>query len=124
MSHDITIGPAPETRAAMQAALIRGDVTSGNAQPPGDHVRYEDKGDHGPSRWPNPAEVNGCGKGSCNSLPRAAAPFVDASHVGVTKDGTHAFLVTRGKPGDSAIAVGPDGHAVSEIPAERIKDVS
>jgi hypothetical protein len=54
---------------------------------------------------------------------RALAPGVDAVYVGVVPvpqtDGSvvhHAFLVTEGEP----IDLGPDGRAVSPIPAARI----
>jgi len=134
MAHTITIGDNPKATAQIQASLIQSDVETGAAQPPGDHVVYHDPGPNAPDTWKSPAEVNATGKASCNSIVRAAAPFVPGgvSHVGVAestdpKTGDkvqHAFLVAAPKPGDPAISVDADGKAVGGIPASRIVDPS
>src|SRR6185437_10752602 len=132
MAHEITIGDNPQASAEIQASLIRSDIQTGQAQPPGDHVVYHDPGPSAPDTWKSPAELNASGKGSCNSLVRAVAPFVDASHVGVAettdpKTGEtvqHAFLVTAPQPGQPTISVGADGKATAPIPADRILDPS
>lgn len=129
MSHDITIGSSTQAAADIQAALIRGDVQTGAAEPPGPHVVYED--DASKDTWKNPAQVNAAGKASCNSLSRAAAPFVNASHVGVVsvpqKDGStvnHCFLVTEGAHGAPPIIAAGDGTPLAPIPSDRIHDES
>lgn len=131
MAHEITIGPNPAATADIQAALIRQDVTEGTAQPPGAHVQYEPPRSDGKDVWKSPAEVNATGKASCNSLPRAEAPFVDASHVGVAQLKTpsgetvnHAFLLLAPKPGEPAVKFGPDGKPTTPIPPSRIHDPS
>lgn len=125
--HEITIGPSPLAAARVQAALIHGDIESGQAQMPGEHVRYEDK--PGKDQSLSPVQLNAEGKGNCASIPRAIAPYADASHVGVVPvpqtDGgvvNHTFLIADAKPGDAPIQIGPDGRAVSPIPPNRILD--
>lgn len=127
--HQITIGTDLATSADIAAALIRGDVKSGVAEPPGDHVKYDAPA--GVDKNIAPAAVNAAGKASCGPLARAAAPFVDASHVGAVAvpqaDGTvahHTFLVADAKPGDAPIVIGGDGKAITPIPADRIIDPS
>jgi hypothetical protein len=132
MAHEITIGSDPQTHAEQQASLVRGDIKTGAAEPLGPNVVYKDPGPNAPDVWKSPAEVNAAGAANCNSLTRAAAPFVDASHIGVipVKDDkgnvvrTHSFAVTDAKPGEAPIVVGGDGKAITPIPADRIHDES
>lgn len=125
--HEITIGPSPLAAAKVQAALIAGDVESGQAQPPGPHVVYKDK--DGKDQSLSPPQLNAKGEGNCASIPRAAAPFVNASHVGVAvvpqADGStlhHTFLLGEARPGEAPVVTGPDGRAVTPIPPTRIVD--
>lgn len=137
MAHEIEgvgqveIGPDPKAKAEMVASLIRQDVKTGGAQPPGDHVKFVDKKgpDKGDTAWKTPSSLNATGKGNCNSITRAAAPHVNASHVAVVPvpqpDGErvdHAFLIAEAKPGDKPLNIDADGKAIGPIPADRIID--
>lgn len=131
MSHDIELNSDLLTHATVQAAAVAGDVRSGTAQPPGEHVKYVDP-PHTEGTWKAPATVNATGAASCNSLTRAAAPFEDASHIAVklmpSVDGkppaTHSFIVKADPEGKAPITIAGDGKALSPIPAERIVDPS
>ena len=127
LQHEMTIGASPLAAARIQAAAIHGDIETGQTEMPGAHVRYEDE--PGKDQSLSPRQLNEEGKGNCASIPRAVAPFVDASHVGVVpvpqKDGGvvhHTFLIKDAAPGDAPIHIGPDGRALSPIPPERIID--
>jgi hypothetical protein len=127
LQHEITIGTSPLAAARVQAALVHGDIETGAAEPPGPHVKYVDK--PGKDQSLSPPQLNAEGQGNCASIPRAVAPFVDASHVAVVpiaqNDGStinHTFLIADAKPGESPIHIGTDGRALSPIPPERIID--
>ena len=134
MAHQIEIGPDPQAKADMTAALIRGDVKTGTAEPPGDHVKFTDQAgpDQGVTAWKTPANLNKEGVGNCNSIVRAAAPSADASHVGVVRvpqpDGKepvdHAFLIADAKPGDKPLVTDGAGKVVGPLPIERVIDPS
>lgn len=129
IQHQITIGKSPLTSAEIAASLIRGDVRDGVAEPPGPHVVYRDKA--GVDQSLSPAQLNAAGEGNCASIPRAVAPFVDASHVMVAEipqaDGSvmkHTALLSDAKAGEPGIKVGADGRLIGAPPAERVIDPS
>lgn len=132
MAHDITIGSDPQASAEIQAALVRQDIKTDTAEPVKPAVVYKDPGPSAPDTWKSPAEVNASGEASCNSLTRASAPHVDASHIGViqVKDEKgnvvrhHSFALKDAATGEAPVVIGGDGKALTPIPADRVHDES